>query len=66
MWLEEHCTSGETVDFVFKNSPFGGLSGICNFTALIFTVDRYHVYVELQHEDKGPMWIAKDNIISAS
>ena len=67
VWLESHLSNGEQVLFLFASDPLDDESTskkkyMCN----ILTVDRYMVYVEISlGEDHIPVWVAKDNIISA-
>ena len=67
-WLENHLEEGAQVAFLFQHDPVdpekaGKSSYLCN----ILTVDRYMLYVEISFgEDHLPVWVAKDNILSAS
>lgn len=71
VWLNQHCTAGEIVSILFKHNPLGIGSGAVVFDVKIFTVDRYHVYLEIDLSEtdvpewSDPVWVAKDNIISA-
>lgn len=74
VWLENHLSSGEIVQFVFKEAPLHVSVGKCMVKARILTVDRYTVYMEIEvnvganQEDSHwvPVWVTKENIISAT
>lgn len=68
VWFEEHLREGEEVILMFREDPLSEESRKAEYEAKVITVDRYHFYLDLPHPSTGnsvPVWVAKENILSA-